>query len=374
MRIAFVSTIFGYPWGGADVLWTGAAEAAIARGDQVLVIIAAETAAHPRIRALEKSGAKIHIRQPPAIGRGRLSFLRDFKRRFSGGTTLLPLLEEWKPQRIIISQGGPIDYIHEQELLPWAEKAGVPFECICQSNSDIFSVPSEYIAMARKRAQAARRFWFVSEANRKLAETQLAMPLSNAKGIQNPMELNTGAIPWPASPPWSFAVVARFDAVCKGLDLLFPALAETLGSEADWTLSLFGRGSDEQYLRELAKYTGLEKRIQFAGYAKDIGTVWSKHHMLLLPSRLEGCALAMLEAMACGRPILATDVGGAAEWVRHDVDGFLCPAATLSVLSQSLAHAWSRRAQWQQMGNSAAERFRSLQNPTPGKTLLEDFS
>ncbi|MEO6845938.1 MAG: glycosyltransferase family 4 protein [Chthoniobacterales bacterium] len=374
MRIAFVSTIYSYPWGGADALWTACAEFAIERGDDVLIAIAAETADHPRIHELKKKGARIQIRRPLPKSGGKLSIIRNLRWKLSGGSSMRTVFGEWKPERIIINQGGPLDYIHEEPLLSWAQEAGVPFELICQSNSDMFSVSPYYFDSARKWALAAKRFWFVSKANQKLTEIQLALKLPNARQIQNPMEIKDAQIlPWPDSPPWSFAVVARMDTICKGFDILFSSLKEVMGDKKDWTLSLYGRGRDDIYLKELAKFLQIDDRIKFAGYSSDVREIWRKHHILLLPSRWEGCALAMLEAMACGRPVLATTVGGAGEWIADGIDGFLCRAATVDTFSYALEQAWKKRAEWQHMGEAAARRFNSQQDPSPQKTLLESI-
>ena len=80
MRIAFVSTILSYPWGGADFLWTRAAEAAADGGDSLLLSLSPDTAAHPRIVALQSRGARLHLRtsrlSPPPLARRLWARLR----------------------------------------------------------------------------------------------------------------------------------------------------------------------------------------------------------------------------------------------------------------------------------------------------------
>ena len=65
--------------------------------------------------------------------------------------------------------------------------------------------------------------------------------------------------------------------------------------------------------------------IAWAGYVKDISAIWAKSHIAALPSRREGLPKALLEAAACGRPMVATDVPGCREIVIPDKTGFLVP-------------------------------------------------
>mgnify|MGYP000638543229 CR=1 FL=1 len=66
MRLAFISTILGYPWGGADTLWTRAAEAAHERGDPLLLSVSTAVTRHQRIATLIKGGAAVVVRDPVA--------------------------------------------------------------------------------------------------------------------------------------------------------------------------------------------------------------------------------------------------------------------------------------------------------------------
>jgi glycosyltransferase involved in cell wall biosynthesis len=65
--------------------------------------------------------------------------------------------------------------------------------------------------------------------------------------------------------------------------------------------------------------------IQVLGHVTDIGTVWADAHIAVLPSRREGLPKSLLEAAACGRPIVATDVPGCREITRAGVNGLLVP-------------------------------------------------
>ncbi len=94
----------------------------------------------------------------------------------------------------------------------------------------------------------------------------------------------------------------------KGQDVLLRAWPELLGAVPGARLVLVGDGPDMERLRR-----GAPPSVHFAGAAFDIRPWLRAADLVVLPSRWEGMALAPLEAMACGRPVLVSDVSGARE-------------------------------------------------------------
>jgi glycosyltransferase involved in cell wall biosynthesis len=90
----------------------------------------------------------------------------------------------------------------------------------------------------------------------------------------------------------------------------------------------------------------------------------------VLPSRFEGNALAMIEAMLCGRMPIVTDVGRASELIDDNRNGFIAAAPTLDLLDDALERAWQRRHEWQAMGALASETIRRRHSLQPA----EDFA
>jgi glycosyltransferase involved in cell wall biosynthesis len=76
--------------------------------------------------------------------------------------------------------------------------------------------------------------------------------------------------------------------------------------------------------------------IQVLGHVTDIGTVWADAHIAVLPSRREGLPKSLLEAAACGRPIVATDVPGCREITRAGVNGLLVPSDDPAALADAI--------------------------------------
>ena len=110
--------------------------------------------------------------------------------------------------------------------------------------------------------------------------------------------------------------------------------------------------------------------VDFRGYSNDIDAIWAEHHALVLPSRFEGMPLVVVEAMLCGRPCIATDVGGNRELIRDGVNGFLAKAPTVELLDEAMNRAWECRDRLQGMGNQAAADVRQFVSRDPS----EDFA
>jgi glycosyltransferase involved in cell wall biosynthesis len=106
---------------------------------------------------------------------------------------------------------------------------------------------------------------------------------------------------------------------------------------------------------------GREPGIAWLGHVDDIAALWARAAIAVLPSRREGLPLSLLEAAACGRPMIATDVPGCREIVRPGETGLLVPpddAAALADAISTLAAAPELRARYGAAARRlAVERF-----------------
>lgn len=80
-----------------------------------------------------------------------------------------------------------------------------------------------------------------------------------------------------------------------------------------------------------------EEGLTLLGHVEPISTVWARAHIAVLPSRREGLPKALLEAAACGRPMVATDVPGCREIVLPDQTGLLVPVDNATALADAIA-------------------------------------
>jgi glycosyltransferase involved in cell wall biosynthesis len=122
----------------------------------------------------------------------------------------------------------------------------------------------------------------------------------------------------------------------KGLDLLLRAFASVAATRSDLTLELIGEGPLTPSLKELALKLGLGERVRFAGTAAppEIADRLRSSDVFVLSSLSENMPLAVLEALCCGVPVAATDVGGVPEAVGDD--GVLAPSGDVSQLARAI--------------------------------------
>ena len=111
----------------------------------------------------------------------------------------------------------------------------------------------------------------------------------------------------------------------KGIHTILEACAKP--TELPVELQIIGTGPYEAELRELVDDLGLQDRVTFLGYVpnEELPRHYRRSDIFVLPSATESFGLVFAEAMSCGLPIVASNVGGIPETVRHGIDGLLCP-------------------------------------------------
>ncbi|MEU8774723.1 glycosyltransferase family 4 protein [Streptomyces sp. NPDC048606] len=141
----------------------------------------------------------------------------------------------------------------------------------------------------------------------------------------------------------------------KGQDVLLRAWPELLATVPDARLALVGDGPDADRLRRAAP-----PGVFFAGAAADIRPWLRAADLVVLPSRWEGMALAPLEAMACGRPVLVSDVSGARESLPSG-QGRLClvPPEDPTALAKALGRLLATPRLLTELGEQARQHART---------------
>lgn len=372
MRIAFVSTILSYPWGGADTLWTHAAESASERGDELFISVSPSVADSPRVSALRARGAAVFLRRPAATSATLFRRMAGKAGRFfrkSDG--LIAALSRFRPELAIFSLGGTYDLILHPGWAAWLRASRTKFRLIANRQDENPKCSEFERARARELLSSADRVYFVSTRNLEATRRHLLHPLPNASVLQNPLRWRDGdAAPWPPEPPWNLATVSRLDED-KGIQLLLHAAARALSSEPDWRVNIYGQGPAESRLKAVIAHLGIGTRVRFSGYVRNLRAIWAENHLMVSPAIEDGVPMTIPEAMLCKRPVLATAVGGAEDWLADGETGFLCPAPTFPLLCEALRHAWQRRGDWRAMGLAAAAVASKRYRPDDYLRLLE---
>jgi sugar transferase (PEP-CTERM/EpsH1 system associated) len=151
--------------------------------------------------------------------------------------------------------------------------------------------------------------------------------------------------------------VGRLAAV-KNYALLLRAMAR-LPRAPSFKLVLIGDGPERPALTQLATQLGLEDRVEFSGHREDVAQLLPGLDIFVLPSLSEGMSNTVLEAMAAGLPVIASDVGGNRELIESERTGVLFPSGDDRALAEQLARLLGSGELRMRLGNAAALRARS---------------
>ena len=146
----------------------------------------------------------------------------------------------------------------------------------------------------------------------------------------------------------------------KGVDVLLPALAQLPENVFG---VIMGDGPRRATHDKQATILGLGRRVTFTGFRSDVREIFACSDAVAIPSYTESLANVALEAMAEGKPVVATDVEGMPEAVEHGITGFLVPPGDPAALAQGLAALAADAEAARQMG--AEGRKRSLCRHSP---------
>lgn len=111
--------------------------------------------------------------------------------------------------------------------------------------------------------------------------------------------------------------------VGKGLDFLLESFTLALQANSNLSLTVIGSGSEYDRLLQLGKHYNLDKNLNFLGYIKNAKERLPEFDVLVLPSQQEGFGRVILEAMAHGVGVIATQVGGVVDIVKNEINGLL---------------------------------------------------
>jgi glycosyltransferase involved in cell wall biosynthesis len=312
-------------------------------------------------------GATPHFRSRLRLGR---SLRRALERLNLIQLKFVRWLRKVKPDFVVISFSYHAD---EPQIANTCRLLGIRYAIVLQAAGTCQWLPTRSLAEFRSAYGHADCCYFVSEENRESLKSHLACELSRCEIVDNPFGVKVDAAPsWPSTNEfWRLACVARIHFPSKSQDLLVRVLRDRKWRARPLKVTLWG--TDQGFLpqlREMLDLYDLHGQISYGGFTHNVESLWSEHHGLLLPSRMEGNALSLVEAMICGRVPITTNVGRAAELIDDNKCGFIAPAATAELIDQVLERAWQRRNDWQSMGQAAARAIRERHSLRPA----EDFA
>ncbi len=139
----------------------------------------------------------------------------------------------------------------------------------------------------------------------------------------------------------------------KGIDLFLQAAANLCKTHENVYFLVVGDGPLASALKEQEKELGLQGKCSFTGFQKDIPAILKITDILAIPSHSEGLPMVILEAMACGIPVVGSQIGGIPEMIEPGTNGFLIPPADAKSLAEKLSLLVNDKYLREKMGRAA---------------------
>ena len=151
------------------------------------------------------------------------------------------------------------------------------------------------------------------------------------------------------------ATVGRLTAV-KGQETLIRATAKCLRQGEKLYLLILGEGELRSNLEALSAELGIAEAVRFLGWRPDVASVINACDIFCLPSLNEGMGKAIVEAMAMGKPVIASDVGGIPDLVIPEENGILVPPGDSNALAKAILNLRDHPEMSVKMGEQGREK------------------
>jgi glycosyltransferase involved in cell wall biosynthesis len=163
----------------------------------------------------------------------------------------------------------------------------------------------------------------------------------------------------------------------KGLPYLLEAAKLILPRHPNFRLLIAGEGNQFDDLKSMAARLGLEMAVIFLGFRNDVPAILRLSDFYICSSLSEGLSLSILEAMAAGKSVLATNVGGNPELIKNGENGFLVPPSDPAALAEKITFLIENLGLRQSMGEIsrgfAQDRFSLTRMMADYQNLYEEL-
>ncbi|MCX7705584.1 MAG: glycosyltransferase, partial [bacterium] len=142
----------------------------------------------------------------------------------------------------------------------------------------------------------------------------------------------------------------------KGFDILITAASIVSKKRKDIKFVILGGGEQQSHLEALIKTLKLTENVSLCGFVENVYNYMVEFDMVVIPSRWEGFPVVALEAMVCGKPVIATDVGDLSEVVQHGTTGLIVEPEKPEKLADAILYLASNKKILDQMRENALRR------------------
>ena len=374
MKILFITTIAGSPWGGSEVLWSNMAEHYLDNDHEVMASIYNWGSLPRKVETLKAKGLLVHKRSRthftsiPDKVKGKLKEKTISKLEFRA-------LLKFKPDVVFFSQGAAFD-LGQSLFSNYISKLRVPYFTYLSLNTEYEVLSYDSIVHQKKIFENAAAVIFVSKRNLETAQRQLCSELSNAFVINNPLTFkDLSEVEMPSYDVIKFAMVARLDAYVKGHPILLKILSDEKWKDRNWELNIYGEGPDRKYIKSLIDFYKLQDRVKMIGQVSDIkNDIWKNNHVLLMPSQYEGCPISLYDAAICERTSIVSNVGGNAEFVIENENGYIAEAPSVKSFGDAMEKLWQNKDRINELSINARNRALSILDLKPELTVIHKIN
>jgi glycosyltransferase involved in cell wall biosynthesis len=143
----------------------------------------------------------------------------------------------------------------------------------------------------------------------------------------------------------------------KGVHDLIRAIANVRKRGLRAELMIVGEGQQKEALTALTRVLGIEEHVKFEGFVpySEMPQYYKRCDIFCFPTMGEPFGKAVVEAMACGKPVIATNIGGPAEIIQDKVDGVLVPPSNPEEIAQQIMRLIEDKNERRRMGEKARE-------------------
>ena len=269
------------------------------------------------------------------------------------------------PQAALIARRFKPDIVHVHYALGfglWGQLTHVRPTVLSVWGSDIAETAGSRLSRGLVRRALHFADWITATSQNLAEETVRLFPEAEKKISVIPFGVN---VPSTCPPPPDNGELVKLCFIkmhrsVYGPELLIRAVEKVLQTNPHIRLSMAGAGELTDQLKRMVRYRDLDSKITFTGYIPNyrIYQFIQEHDIMVMPSLREAFGVAALETGACGRPVIASRVGGVPEAVLNGRTGLLVPPDDDDALASAIITMAADTAMRQGMGQAAYEYVR----------------
>lgn len=268
-----------------------------------------------------------------------------------------------KKPKIVISSHG-LEHTYEENRIAYEKKASLRYKC--------------WITLQLKLVELSLRnsdhICVLTHAEKEYIKERFSLPQERISVSYHSLPLYFRNLP-DYQPPDEFKVLYVGTGIeRKGIRYLLGALEEFSKHNINFSLTLAGLRNNE-FLSQQAISDRLKPRINIIPFIENraLPQIYLTHSVFVFPSFYEGFGMVIAEAMACGIPIITTEVGVAREWIKDSINGIVIPFRDSSAIYTALMWAYNHPAQMMNYGRNAKSLIHEIDQGQEAKQRIEIY-